>query len=66
MDDLLLVRAELEKAEYKEIPALAAESGVPVGTLAKIKCGATKNPRYDTVKQFADFIRGKRKRKVAA
>jgi transcriptional regulator with XRE-family HTH domain len=57
MDDLALVRVELDKLEYKDLPALADATGVPAGTIAKIKCNVTKNPRYDTVAPLAGYFR---------
>jgi hypothetical protein len=62
MDDLSLVRAELAKLDYKDLPQLESESGVPVGTSAKIKCGETKNPRYDTVRLLANHFRARASR----
>ena len=35
---------------------LSEWTGVPVGTLAKILSGQTKNPRVDTMKQIEDFL----------
>lgn len=66
MDDFTLVKAELDKREYHELPGIQAESGVPIGTMAKIKCNATLNPRYGTVRALADYFRSKRKRKAAS
>lgn len=57
MDDLALVRKRLSKTPISELPALAAKTGVPFGTLFKIKYGTTKNPRYETVKPLVDYYR---------
>jgi transcriptional regulator with XRE-family HTH domain len=57
MDDLSLVRAELQKLEYKDLPALADATGIPAGTIAKLKCGVSKNPRYKTIAPLAGYFR---------
>lgn len=59
MDDLTFVIAELQKVALKDLTALAEQSGVPFGTLQKIKYGATDNPRYTTVKTLADHLRSR-------
>jgi hypothetical protein len=57
MDDLTLVLSELDKLEYKDIPAVSRASGIPEGTIAKLKCRQTKNPRYGTVAPLAGYFR---------
>lgn len=61
MDDLQLVRHELGKLRLSELDGIANGSGVPVDTIIKLKYGTTKNPRYDTVKPVADFLRSQGK-----
>lgn len=63
MDDFIFVKAELDKRDYSDLPLIQDESGVPIGTMAKIKCDATLNPRYRTVRTLADYFRSKRKKR---
>jgi predicted transcriptional regulator len=58
MDDLSFVRAELEHYDYARLAHLERETGVPAGTMAKIKGGQTADPRYSTVRKLADYFRG--------
>jgi hypothetical protein len=57
MDDLELIQTRLAVVPISDIPQLAVASGVPFGTLFKIKYGTTKNPRFDTVKALANYFR---------
>ncbi len=57
MNDLELVKERLSETAISDLPALAEKTGVPFGTLHKIKYGKTKNPRFDTVKPLADYFR---------
>lgn len=57
MDDLEFIKAKLAGVPISKLPALAISTGVPFGTLFKVKYGTTKNPRYDTVKPVADYMR---------
>lgn len=57
MDDLDLVKARLAGTPISRIQDLADATGVPFGTLFKVKYGTTKNPRYDTVKPLAEYFR---------
>lgn len=57
MDDLSLIRKRLSKTPISALHALSDKTGVPFGTLFKIKYGTTKNPRYDTVKPIAEYYR---------
>lgn len=59
MDDLQLVKNELEKAALSDMPELEEKTGVPRDTLIKIKYGTTKNPRYETVKPLVDYFRAR-------
>lgn len=57
MDDLELIHARLDETPISALPALSLRSGVPFGTLHKIKYRQTKNPRFETVKALADYFR---------
>jgi predicted transcriptional regulator len=59
MDDLSLVKAELEKLDIKGLESLALETDVPATTAAKIRSGETQNPRYKTVRALANYFRAK-------
>jgi hypothetical protein len=66
MDDLSLIKSELAKLRYADLPQLQAECGVPIGTMAKIKCGDTENPQWKTVKALSNYFRAKRSREQEA
>lgn len=57
MDDLELVKKGLADTPLSELPAVSEKTGVPFGTLHKIKYGKTQNPRFDTVKPLADYYK---------
>lgn len=57
LNDLELVQERLGKTRISDLHALADQTGVPFGTLFKIKYGTTKNPRHNTVKPLADHFR---------
>lgn len=57
MDDLELIKHRLAQTPISELKALGKESGVPFGTLFKIKYGTTQNPRYETVTQLARYYK---------
>lgn len=59
MDDLSLIKVELEKLDFKGLERLKLETGVPAHTAVKIKNGVTKNPRYTTVRRLANYFRAK-------
>jgi len=59
MDDLTLVKKELEAYNYPDLQQLEGETGVPAGTIAKIKGGQTPDPRYSTVRRLANYFRAK-------
>jgi transcriptional regulator with XRE-family HTH domain len=44
MDIFNTIKSELNARPWKEVERLAAESGVPFHTLAKIRRGETKDP----------------------
>jgi len=56
MDDLELIQKRLANVPASGLAGIAELSGVPVGTLQKIKSGETKNPRFKTVKTLRDFF----------
>jgi predicted transcriptional regulator len=49
---LEIVRRRLEAVPYNALPKLAERAGVPPGTLARLKYGQAKNPRYETVEKL--------------
>lgn len=57
MDDLTLIQSRLSLIPISALVAVSAETGVPFGTLFKIKYGTTKNPRFDTVKKLTEWAR---------
>lgn len=59
MDDLSLVKGELEKLDFKALQRLEVETDVPATTAAKIRSGETKNPRYKTVRALANYFHAK-------
>lgn len=59
MDDLAFLRKRLAERSITELQVDADESGVPFGTLHKIKYGKTKNPRWDTIQQAVEYYRAK-------
>ena len=66
MDDLQLVKTELEKLRLSDLDSVAHGSGVPVDTIIKLKYGTTRNPRYETVKPLADHFRKIERDRAAA
>ena len=66
MDDLQLVRKRLSDTAISALDSLSKKSGVPFGTLQKIKYGTTKNPRWETVVQLASFYRRQPKKPQGA
>jgi transcriptional regulator with XRE-family HTH domain len=50
------VRRRLELLKDGGINEVARLSGVPVSTLWKIRCGATPNPGFETVRKFLPFL----------
>jgi hypothetical protein len=56
-DDLEFVLARLDATPASDLTALAAASGIPEGTLSKIKYRVTKDPGYSTVKTLREHYR---------
>lgn len=57
MDDLELIKTRLAAAPISSLRSLSVDTGIPFGTLFKIKYGTTKNPRWETVKPLAAYYR---------
>lgn len=57
MDDLKLIQSELAKIAISDLHQVSKKSGIPFGTLFKLKYGTTKNPRIKTVQPLADYFR---------
>lgn len=53
---LTLVSARLKRLSEAQLKQLAEESGVPFGTLNKIKHGYTVNPGIETVRKFFPLL----------
>lgn len=51
-----MVRDRLERLAAKEVKQLAKDTGVPFGTLMKIRMGETTNPGIETVGKFFHLI----------
>lgn len=52
MDMLQKVLAALAGLKYSELDKLSKATGVPHGTLARLKYGQVKNPRFETVERL--------------
>jgi hypothetical protein len=50
------VQARLKLLKVVELEALAVKTGVPEGTLWKIRTGTTANPGLETVRKFIDHL----------
>ncbi|MDD5405047.1 MAG: hypothetical protein PHZ14_11000 [Sulfuricella sp.] len=57
MDILNFIQEKVSACTYKQLETLAAETGVPYGTLMKIKAGQTANPRIKTIQPLYDHFR---------
>lgn len=53
---ITLISARLKKLGEAKLRKLAEESGVPFGTLNKIKFGYTTNPGIETVRKFFPLL----------
>lgn len=53
---LALIRRRLEAMNQAQVKSLASDSGVPFGTLMKIRHGITKNPGIETVRAFYPLL----------
>lgn len=53
---LVLIRARLEAMSQAQVRSLATDSGVPYGTLMKIRYGITRNPGIETVRAFYPLL----------
>jgi hypothetical protein len=50
------IRRRLQVVKLAELGELALKSGVPFGTLMKIRTGQTLNPGIETVRKFIGLI----------
>lgn len=53
---LTMVRSRLERLSQSQLAQLASDSGVPFGTLMKIRQGVTTNPGIETVRKFFPLL----------
>lgn len=53
---LTMVRSRLERLSQSQLTQLASDSGVPFGTLMKIRQGVTTNPGIETVRKFFPLL----------
>lgn len=58
--DISLVRAALRGITYSELHEIAERTGVPHGTLVRLKYGQTKDPRHSTIARLLDHLVGGR------
>ena len=65
MDILQFIKTNVDRHSYKQLESVAVSTGVPYGTLMKIKTGETDNPRIKTVQPLLDFFSRKKKRVAA-
>lgn len=56
MGILETVLERLDAFKYSELRGLAAASGVPLGTLVRIRYRQAKNPRVETIQKLADHF----------
>jgi predicted transcriptional regulator len=52
----------LSNLEGKRLGQLSRESGIPFGTLRKIREGTSKAPRIDTLERIAEYFRKQERR----
>jgi hypothetical protein len=67
VDDLELINMHLARTPISGLRDLSNASGVPYGTLWNLKMKNTKNPRYQTFKPLAAYLKSRyqKKRRVA-
>ena len=53
---LAMIRARLATMNQAQLKRLAKDSGIPFGTLMKIRYGITKNPGIETVRAFYPML----------
>ena len=59
MDDLIRIQKKLSSVAISDLHEVETETGVPFGTLFKIKYGTTRSPRYDTVQKLCAWARAR-------
>lgn len=57
MDILPFIQLKVSACTYKQLESVAVATGVPYGTLMKIKAGQTENPRIKTIQPLYDYFR---------
>lgn len=57
MNILAYVKTRVDALSYKELEGVALETGVPYGTLMKIKAGETENPRINTIQPLLNYFK---------
>lgn len=53
---LSMIEARLAKLSQSQVKKLSQDTGVPFGTLMKIRHGITKNPGIETVRMFFPLL----------
>jgi len=60
MDIMKKILSHLEATSYRDLEdVVAPATGIPYGTLARIKCGETDNPRIKTVQPLFNYFKRK-------
>jgi hypothetical protein len=57
VDDLELIKMHLARIPISGIRELSNATNVPYGTIWNLKMKNTRNPRYQTFKPLADYLR---------
>jgi hypothetical protein len=57
VDDLELIKMHLARIPISGIRELSNASGVPYGTIWNLKMKNTRNPRYQTFKALASYLK---------
>lgn len=61
MNILNFVKEKISACSYKELETVSADTGVPYGTLMKIKAGETENPRINTIQPLLNYFSNHKK-----
>ena len=56
MNILIFIQQKISACSYKQLETISADTGVPYGTLMKIKAGQTENPRIKTIQPLYDYF----------
>ncbi|OFZ67941.1 MAG: hypothetical protein A2V79_05475 [Betaproteobacteria bacterium RBG_16_56_24] len=65
MDILHFVKEKIDACSYKELETVSLDTGVPYGTLMKIKAGQTDNPRINTIQPLLKYFTDLSEKKAA-